>query len=192
VSNILPDIFNPPAEAPVLLPAQDDILGQDLVLVAKIPLIIPEKQKLPKKRKSSKPKKKVKLKRLPEIPICESEFLSDLAETTDNVTSMQKIRDKSKYLVLNQSEIDDIASVKEISKSEIRKNKIPLSEKYLIDCAKEKLTGKQSTISNSEISVNTLGRYICKECDKVNTSVFRRGIFPLLSFFKCNHSHSAS
>ena len=68
-------------------------------------------------------------------------------------------------LVLDQSEIDDIAEVKEITKIEVKKNKISLSEKYLVDTAKEKVTG-QSKLSNSQISDKNLGRYFCKECNK--------------------------
>ena len=68
-------------------------------------------------------------------------------------------------LILDQSEINDIAEVKEITNTEVKKNKISLSEKYLVDTAKEKVTG-QAQISNSQISGKNLGRYFCKECNK--------------------------
>ena len=73
-----------------------------------------------------------------------------------------------------QSEIDEIASVKAITGNDMRKNKISMSEKYLIDCAKEKVTGQQSKISNSEISDKTMGRYFCKQCNKVNLDLKKR------------------
>ena len=52
----------------------------------------------------------------------------------------------SKEILVSEGDIEELASIKEVERNET----VSLSEKYLIECSKEKITGKRSRVSNQE------------------------------------------
>ena len=67
-----------------------------------------------------------------------------------------------KEILVSEGDIEELASIKEVQ----RNDSVSLSEKYLIDCSKERITGKRSRISNQELNEEHRGRYVCNECNK--------------------------
>ena len=67
-----------------------------------------------------------------------------------------------KEILVSEADIEELASIKEVQ----RNDSVSLSEKYLIDCSKERITGKRSRISNQELNEEHRGRFVCNECNK--------------------------
>ena len=109
-----------------------------------------------KAQRAKKDQSKTRAKKSSEKSTESAEKRRALKRTTRHLAakSAEKLTEfkKSQLVILNEIEIDEIASIKEKSRAEIHKNKVSLSEKYLIDCAKEKVTGQQSNISHAELS----------------------------------------
>jgi len=167
--SILPDIFS--SEAPQPTAPNPPTTAVDMILVhPPEPPTEPEPSTNRKRHRAKKDQSKSRAKKSSEKSNDSAEKRRAIKRTTRHlaVKSAEKLTEfeKSQLVKLNSTEIDEIASIKEISRAEIQKNKISLSEKYLIDCAKEKVTGQQSKISNVELSEKTLGRYFCKQCNK--------------------------
>ena len=168
--SILPDIFS--SEAPQPTAPNPPTTAVDMILVhPPEPPTEPEPSTNRKRHRAKKDQPKSRAKKSSEKSNDSAEKRRAIKRTTRHlaVKSAEKLTEfeKSQLVKLNSTEIDEIASIKEISRAEIQKNKVSLSEKYLIDCAKEKVTGQQSKISNVELSEKTLGRYFCKQCNKV-------------------------
>ena len=67
-----------------------------------------------------------------------------------------------KEILVSEGDIEELASIKEVQ----RNDSVSLSEKYLIECSKERITGKRSRVSNQELNEEHRGRFVCNECNK--------------------------
>ena len=63
-----------------------------------------------------------------------------------------------------------------------------MSERYLIDCSKEKITGQKSHKSTVEIGRAAPGSHVCRECNKEINAFFKH--FEI--FQKINETHSVT
>ena len=143
-------------------PGSQKIMPLSVVPSGPLNSVVPLVKSKEKKKKENEKKKKTK--------------------TKSNV----KVRKSSNLVQLSDGDIDELASIKQVTRNEPL---VSMSERYLIDCSKEKITGQKSHKSTVEIGRAAPGSHVCRECNKAWLGVFLFNIFfPNIYFYSIeNH-----
>ena len=97
-----------------------------------------------------------------EKPSKKTKSKSKTKKSTKPKVAEKPAKKAPKEILVSEADIEELASIKEVQ----RNDSVSLSEKYLIECSKERITGKRSRVSNQELNEEHRGRFVCNECNK--------------------------